>query len=139
MINVEFHDSPSGIDQQAYQNVIQKAEVSLQKLFQKDVEGSEWLGWLDVLVGNSSDVDISALKTTAKHLQSISDVVLCIGIGGSYLGTAATLAASSSPKDNHQYPEIRFLGTHLGGNELNEVMGSYRTKILMGQKKEYRL
>ena len=135
MINVEFHDSPSGIDQQAYQNVIQKAEASLQKLFQKDVEGSEWLGWLDVLVGNSSDVDISALKTTAKNLQSISDVVLCIGIGGSYLGTAATLAASSLPKDNHQYPEIRFLGTHLGGNELNEVIGELSNENPDGSKK----
>lgn len=135
MINVQFHDSPTEIDQQTLQLASKEAEKSFRKLLDKNVEGNEWLGWLDFLVDNSSEIDLSALQDTAKHLQSISDIVLCIGIGGSYLGTAATLTASSSRKENHQYPEIRFLGTHLGSKELKEVMDELSKKNPNGSKK----
>lgn len=122
MIKVEVY-APSTLLEDAEQQLVYKqAQTSLQNLLDKNVEGSEWLGWLDHLQAESSQEELSEIQNKASQLQSNSDVVLCIGIGGSYLGASATIAASLRYDIKQDVPEVRFVGTHLGASELQNLM-----------------
>lgn len=48
-------------------------------------KGNDFLGWVDLPV-NCDQAEIDRIKKTAEKLRTISDVVVCVGIGGSYLG-----------------------------------------------------
>ena len=122
MIKVEVH-APSSMKEMDAQHLdLTKAQHSLHKLFDKNVQGNEWLGWLDALQQEFSNEDLATIQQKAAKLQAISDIVLCIGIGGSYLGAAATIAASQRYEERQHAPEIRFVGTHLGPSELKNLM-----------------
>ena len=122
MIKVDAH-APSSILGMDKQHVdLTQAQQSLQNLFDKNVQGSEWLGWLDILQLDSNIDELASIERKAAQLQSISDFVRCIGIGGSYLGAAATMTASLRYEAKQHAPEVRFVGTHRGASELKDLM-----------------
>ena len=54
--------------------------------------GSEFLGWLDLPVKYNED-EMDKVKEAARRIQETSDVLIVIGIGGSYLGAKAAIEA----------------------------------------------
>ena len=135
MIKVDVH-APSSILGMDKQHVdLTQAQQSLQNLFDKNVQGSEWLGWLDTLLLESNKEELASIQRKAAQLQSISDFVLCIGIGGSYLGAAATMTASLRYEAKQLAPEVRFVGTHLGASELKDLMTELEAPKHDGTKK----
>lgn len=72
----------------------------------------EMLGWRDLLV----DIDtalVDRIVETADEIRERADVLLCIGIGGSFLGAEAVIEALT-PAFGREGPEVLFAGHHLG-------------------------
>jgi len=97
----------------------------VQMLKEKSGKGNEFLGWLD-LPKNISKQAVDDIKTTAIHLQKTSDVIVVIGIGGSYLGAKAVIESLSGYfKQKSNTPEIIFAGHNLSEDyhfELTEYL-----------------
>lgn len=64
-------------------------------LYNKTGKGSDYLGWLE-LPSNITAEEISKIKDCANNLASHSDIIVVIGIGGSYLGARAVIDALSN-------------------------------------------
>lgn len=97
-------------------------------LHDKSGSGNEFLGWVN-LPSSISKADIAEINSTAESLRSKSDVVVVIGIGGSYLGAKAVIEALShsfsqllTSKSN---PTVLFAGQNISEDytfELLEVL-----------------
>src|SRR6056297_3628259 len=109
-------------DFNAYKALINK---KVQMLNEKTGKGSNFLGWLD-LPNIITQKEIDDIKNTAVGLQKISDVIVIIGIGGSYLGARAVIEALSPHfKKKSNTPEIIFAGHNLSEDyhfELTEYL-----------------
>ena len=85
--------------------------------------GSDFLGWL-TLPEDYDKAEFEAIKAAAKKIQGNSDVLVVIGIGGSYLGARAAIEFIKSqnynalPKDT---PEIYFAGNTISSRSLAEL------------------
>ena len=74
-------------DMQAMKEQVLKAK---DVLLSKTGEGSDFLGWIDLPVDYDKE-EFARIKAAAKKIQSDSDVLLVLGIGGSYLGARAAI------------------------------------------------
>ncbi len=74
--------------------------------------GPEWLGWLDLLE-KPNDALIQEVSNLGRAIHREADVLVVVGIGGSYLGAKAVIDALTSPF-SRQGPEILFAGHHMG-------------------------
>ncbi|WP_462129733.1 glucose-6-phosphate isomerase [Staphylococcus pseudintermedius] len=84
--------------------------------------GSDFLGWVDLPV-NYDKEEFSRIKEAAKQVQSHSDVLVVIGIGGSYLGARSAIEMLTPAfKKGSEYPEIIFAGNHLSSSYLQSLI-----------------
>lgn len=106
----------------------QKITEANNMLYQKTGKGSEFLGWLD-LPSNVSKDDISQIKDCASSLVAKSDIIVVIGIGGSYLGARAVIDALSNnfnsllSKNERKAPLIIFAGENISEDYHAELLG----------------
>lgn len=87
-------------------------------------QGSEFLGWLDLPV-NYDKEEFARIKKAAERIKSNSDVLIVIGIGGSYLGSRAAIEFVKSPYYNNKKkdtPDIYFVGKDISSTALSEVL-----------------
>jgi glucose-6-phosphate isomerase len=89
--------------------------------------GSDFLGWIDLPV-NYDKEEFARIKKAAEKIQSDSDALVVIGIGGSYLGARAAIEMLTHsfynilPKGKRKTPEIYFVG--------NNISSTYTTHLL---------
>lgn len=86
--------------------------------------GSDFLGWVDLPVNYDKD-EFDRIKKAAKKIQDDSEVLICIGIGGSYLGAQAAvefLNGAFYGKGKEKYPTIVFCGNSLSGSYLHDLI-----------------
>ncbi|WP_434310566.1 glucose-6-phosphate isomerase [Hominifimenecus sp. rT4P-3] len=89
--------------------------------------GKEYLGWLDLPVHYDRD-EFGRIEKAAKEIQEHSDVLLVIGIGGSYLGARAAIEFLRHSFYNMVSPEVRktpeiyFAGHNISSTYLRELM-----------------
>ncbi len=91
---------------------------------EKNGPGNDFLGWRDNCVQPDSE-EYARIKACAARLREISDVLLVVGIGGSYLGARAVIEYLKTPYHNQLKtgdPEVYFLGNSFSGGELNAVL-----------------
>lgn len=81
------------------------ATRALQEILERTGAGSEFLGWLDL--PGQSDHDLDALRAEADRLAALGDLHVVLGIGGSYLGTRATIDACLPLHRDHLDREAR--------------------------------
>ena len=99
-----------------------KAAYSLVK--NKNGAGSDFLGWVDLPVDYDKE-EFARIKAAAERIQKQSQVLIVIGIGGSYLGARAAIEFVKSPNYNllkKDTPEIYFVGNGISSSALNEVL-----------------
>lgn len=108
-----------------------KVHESLLKLHEASGEGNDFLGWLH-LPSSITEVDIKAIETTAKQLRASCEIIVVIGIGGSYLGTKSVLEALDDSFDwlrtNRSNPVILYAGHNIGEDYLYELMDLLKDK-----------
>ena len=87
--------------------------------------GSDFLGWLDLPV-NYDKEEFARIQKAAKKIQSDSDVLVVIGIGGSYLGARAAIEFCKGQMYNgvreNGIPEIYFVGNNISSSYINDVV-----------------
>jgi glucose-6-phosphate isomerase len=98
------------IHQQAFSSLENERIKSVQALHNRTGEGSDYTGWIDL--PSTVDVLEEKIVSTANYLRSISECIVVIGIGGSYLGARAVISALKDDFTNEK-PEIIYAGHHL--------------------------
>ncbi|MGE6422198.1 glucose-6-phosphate isomerase, partial [Staphylococcus pasteuri] len=84
--------------------------------------GKDFLGWVDLPVDYDKE-EFSRIVEASKRIKANSDVLVVIGIGGSYLGARAAIEMlTSSFRTNNDYPEIVFVGNHLSSSYTKELV-----------------
>lgn len=103
----------------------QEVRLCHQGLHEKTGKGNDFLGWVD-LPNNYDKEEFARIKKAAKQIQKDSEVLIVIGIGGSYLGTRTALDFIKTPYYNElkkDTPSIYFVGNHISSAALNDVLG----------------
>lgn len=86
--------------------------------------GNDFIGWLD-LPKNYDKEEFSRIKAAAGKIKASCDVLIVIGIGGSYLGARAAIEFIKSPLYNNlkkDTPDIYFLGNSISSTALAETL-----------------
>lgn len=93
-------------------------------LTEKNGPGSDFLGWVDLPVNYDKD-EFERIKAAAERIKKSCDVLIVIGIGGSYLGARAVIEALRSTLYNSikkDTPEIYYVGNSINPAYLNDVL-----------------
>lgn len=92
---------------------------------EKSGAGNDFLGWVNLPVDYDKE-EFARIKKAAEKIQKDTDVLLVIGIGGSYLGARAAIEFVKSPMYNNLKregtPEIYFIGNSISSTHLQEVL-----------------
>ena len=99
-------------------------EVAHNQLHLKKGQGSDFLGWLDLPL-NYDKEEFVRIKAAAEKIKENSDVLVVIGIGGSYLGARAAIEFVHSQMYNNlkkDTPEIYFAGNNISADYLNDII-----------------
>lgn len=105
----------------------QKALEAFDTLINKSGEGSDFLGWIDRPVDYDKD-EFERIKKAASKIRENSDVLVSIGIGGSYLGIKAVEVACDSYFNSKRDTEIIYAGHQLSGQYLVELLDYLKDK-----------
>lgn len=95
-----------------------------QQLADRNGPGNDFLGWLDLPVDYDKE-EFARIKKAAAKIKADSQVLIVIGIGGSYLGARAVIEAIRSSLYNSlkkDTPEIYFIGNSISPTYLSEVV-----------------
>ena len=102
-----------------------RAENANEALHKKTGKGNDFLGWVN-LPSSISEAELSEIEQTARKIQKEVELVVVVGIGGSYLGTRAIVEATSDSflhlKKNSELPYIVFAGQNIGEDYLSELI-----------------
>lgn len=94
-----------------------------QTLLNQDGLGNDFLGWVDLPTQYDKD-EFSRIKQAAEKIKEENDVLVVIGIGGSYLGARAVISALKSKFKtfgNDKCPQVIFAGHHMDPEFLNDL------------------
>ncbi len=115
--------------------IIPQVKLAHELLNNKTGAGSDFLGWID-LPNNYDKEEYARLKVTAERIRNNADVLIVIGIGGSYLGAKSCIEALNSPffnllsKDDRKAPQIFFAGNSISSTYLNELLEFVKDKSI---------
>lgn len=101
-----------------------QAELAAKTLEEKSGAGNDFLGWTDLPV-NYDKEEFARIKAAAEKIRSDSDVLIVIGIGGSYLGARAAIEFMKSPLYNSlkkDTPDIYYVGNSISPAYLSEII-----------------
>ncbi len=104
-----------------------------EEFHEKAKSKTEFLGWLE-LPTNYDKREFEKIKREAEKVRTNADVLLVIGIGGSYLGARATIEALTSnfhtmlDKEKRNAPQIIFVGNNLNASYINDVINYIEDK-----------
>jgi glucose-6-phosphate isomerase len=101
-----------------YNASVAAAEELLQK---KSGPGADFLGWMN-LPKETKPADLSAIKAKAEEIRAKADVLLCIGIGGSYLGSRAAIEMLSPSFEDQRKPRVLFAGHSINSDYLDDLL-----------------
>ena len=119
-----FNDALISFSEEALRKNASLAEAAFQTAVQKSGRGNDFLGWVDLPV-EISEEELNAVEQCAAHLAQCSDVVVVIGIGGSYLGARAVIEAlqhSFRPMLPQQKPTILYAGNSMSEDYLHDLL-----------------
>lgn len=112
------------VSQEDFDGIAAQIRESDKKLMSKTGEGSDFLGWIDLPVNYDKD-EFARIKKAAAKIQSDSQVLIVIGIGGSYLGARAAIEFCKSQNYNilaKDTPQIFFSGNSISSSALSELI-----------------
>lgn len=108
------------IDQEDLNALYPQAHEALKNLKNGNSKGSDFLGWLDLPV-NIRPEELADIEKTAADLRARTQVVVVIGIGGSYLGARAVIEALSNSFDENAGMKVIFAGHNIGEDYYHEL------------------
>lgn len=113
------------VDKSEITGLKEKANAANKALENKTGKGNDFLGWVN-LPSSITASELKDIEDTAKKLQSQIEVLVVIGIGGSFLGTKAIAEALTDTfaamKNQKGKPAIVFAGQNIGEDYLVELL-----------------
>ena len=127
MARISLNLKNSGISQKAILEYKEEVENNHKDLHRRANNENDFVGWLE-LPTNYDKKEFSRIKKAAKKIVKESDLLLVIGIGGSYLGARAVIEVLTSSFYNmfsekqRKFPQILYVGNNLSPNYINELI-----------------
>ena len=127
MAEISLNLKNSGITMKSIMEYKEQVENIHKDLHRRANDEKDFVGWLE-LPTNYDKEEFKRIKKAAKKIKKESDVLLVIGIGGSYLGARAVIEALTSSFNNlllarqRKYPQILYVGNNLSPNYMNELI-----------------
>ena len=116
MTGIRIELSRSGIEQEKLDEIRNAAEAAAADLAEKKEAFNGWVRW----PYSMPDKLLDKLEQEARRIRSLCEVLVVVGIGGSYLGTEAVFSALGGRREG--YPELVFAG--------NSLSGEYHSRLL---------
>ena len=120
MIQVNIKDVLPLLPEKDIEALKPAAEDGLAKIQNGTGAGNDFLGWVK-LPTETTQALVDDINATAASLRSLCDVVVCIGIGGSYLGAKAVIEALGNSMGVVEGTRVVFAGQNIGEDYLNEL------------------
>jgi glucose-6-phosphate isomerase len=126
---VAFDDSKAGKFIQAHElEFMQRsAELAREVLLSGSGAGNDFLGWIDLPIKYDRE-EFARIQKAAEKIREDSEILLVIGIGGSYLGARAAIEflghnfANVVSREQRKAPEIYFVGNNLSSSYIYDLM-----------------
>ena len=133
MLNLKLNLKYTGIDQKAVMKYKEKIEEIHNDLHKRANSEKDFVGWLE-LPSKYDKEEFEKIKNAAKRIQEDSEVLVVIGIGGSYLGARAVIEGLTNtfynmlPEEKRKTPQILYVGNNLSPNYINDLIEILGTK-----------
>ena len=114
---VRFNLENSGLQEKIINEYSSEVSKIHKKLHKNANEETEFLGWIELPTNYDRD-EFNRIKKAAKKIQKDSDVLVVIGIGGSYLGARAVIDSLTHtfynimPENKRKKPQIVYAGNN---------------------------
>lgn len=127
MQDIHF-DYTKGVSAEQVESYKYPIEAAQQKLVNGTGKGNDFLGWMELPTAIQSQ--IADINATAERLRNSCEIIVCIGIGGSYLGAKAVIEALSSSfiQLESDKPQIVYAGQNIGEDYLYELQALLKNK-----------
>jgi glucose-6-phosphate isomerase len=126
-VSFDFSAAKKFISESEIKMIKSAAETAKETLLKKTGAGNDFLGWIDLPVDYDKEEFDRIVKASDKIKQD-SEVLLVIGIGGSYLGARAAIEFlrhsfyNSVSKEIRKTPEIYFVGNNISSSYMNDLV-----------------
>ena len=126
-VTFDYSKATGFINEKEVENMKKLALDAKEQLVSKTGAGNDFLGWIDLPVNYDKD-EFERIKKAAAKIQSDSEVLIVIGIGGSYLGARAAIEFlrhnfyNSVSKEIRKTPEIYYAGNSISSTYLKHLL-----------------
>lgn len=127
MVDLKLDLQHTGIDKKNIMEYTEIVENIHKELHDRSNNENDFVGWLE-LPTNYDKEEFERIKKSAERIQKDSDILVVIGIGGSYLGARAVIESLTSTFYNmlsdktRKTPQILYAGNNLSPNYINELI-----------------
>ncbi len=122
-MSIKLNLKNAGLREHELEMVRPLAETACRQLMERSGAGHEMLGWLDQCETYDRE-EFARIQAAARRIQAQSQVLVVIGIGGSYLGARAALEFVGGPLANQTRKgvEVYFAGINLSADYLTSII-----------------
>ncbi|HZG74104.1 MAG TPA: glucose-6-phosphate isomerase [Chondromyces sp.] len=126
-IQFDYSKALSFFGEHEIQYLRDAVKVAHHSLHEKTGQGSDFTGWIDLPVEYDKE-EFARIQKAAEKIKQDSDVLVVIGIGGSYLGARAAIEMlnhsfyNALPKEKRQTPQVLFAGNNISSTYLRDLM-----------------
>lgn len=115
-IKFDYSKICSFVDKEDFAALMPQAQKAIKGLVEGTCKGNDFLGWLNLPVDISTE-EMADIEKTAANLRARTQVVVVIGIGGSYLGARAVIEALSNSFHNYESASMKVI---FAGHNISE-------------------
>ena len=132
-IRLDYSKAKRFVSEEELVNIKETVLNAKETLVSKKGAGNDYLGWIDLPI-NYDKEEYARIKKSAEKIKSDSDVLLVIGIGGSYLGARAAIEFLTHsfynilPKEDRKTPQIFFWGNSISSKYINDLKQMLKDK-----------
>ena len=132
-MSFDYRNALSFMEEHEIQYLEKQITAASDMLHAKNGPGNDFLGWVE-LPDNYDKQEFERICKAAVKINKDSDVLIVVGIGGSYLGARAAIEALTNsfyntlPKEKRNGPEIYFAGNSISSTYLAELLDSIEGK-----------
>lgn len=126
-LSFDYTNAARFFHQRELDNLEPEIRLSHERLHRGLGPGSDYLGWVDLPAAYDRD-ELKRLQDAAKRIRNDSDILIVIGIGGSYLGSRAAIDFSSHSfynmlsTDQRSGPQVLYAGHNVSGAYLQDLL-----------------
>ncbi len=126
-VNLNYSKLAGFVSEEEIKNFKALTETARDTLVEKKGAGNDFLGWIDLPINYDRD-EFDRIKKAAARIQSDSEVLVVVGIGGSYLGARAAIEFltdsfyNTLTKEDRKYPQVFYAGNSISSKYLNDLL-----------------